>query len=117
VRQGLLCVYSMTVPRGLFGADYSEKTACTSAGFRFDSYFPDEATVEECAFRLHNPGSEFARDVFKCLLAIDDECAVKKVSLNGEPGAIARLNAQGPQAIVMFARTCLQSAGQMTCET
>ena len=26
----------------------------------------------EFAFGLHNPNSEFERDIFKCLLAIDD---------------------------------------------
>ena len=51
---------------GLFGSDFSEKTACASAGFRFDFFFPEEAVVVEFAFGLHNPISEFERDIFKC---------------------------------------------------
>src|ERR1051325_2592092 len=74
--------------RGIFGSDYSEKSACTSAGFRFDFFFPEEAEAVEFAFGLHNPNSEFERDIFKCLLAIDDGCHVKKLMLIGKPGAI-----------------------------
>lgn len=38
-----------------YGADYSEKAACSSAGFRFDFFSPEEATAVEFAFGLHNP--------------------------------------------------------------
>jgi hypothetical protein len=72
--------------RGMFGTDYSEKPACTSAGFRFDFFFPEEAVAVEFAFGLHNPNSEFERDIFKCLLAIDDGCPAKKLMLIGKPG-------------------------------
>jgi hypothetical protein len=90
--------------RGLFGTDYSEKAACSSAGFRFDFFFPEEATAVEFAFGLHNPISEFERDVFKCLLAIDDGYSVKRLMLIGKPGAIVRLSAKGPRAIVALAK-------------
>ena len=46
--------------------------------FRFDFFFPDEAVAVEFAFGLHNPNSEFERDIFKCLLAIDDGCPVEE---------------------------------------
>jgi hypothetical protein len=88
--------------RGLFGADYSEKSVCAAAGSRFDFYFPDEAVVVEFAFGLHNPNSEFERDIFKCLLAMEDGCAVRKLILMGKPGAIAKLNAPAPKAILAF---------------
>ena len=88
--------------RGLFGSDFSEKLACTSAGFRFDFFFPEEAVAVEFAFGLHNPNSEFERDIFKCMLAIEDGCSVKKLMLIGKPGAIARLSAPAPKAIVAF---------------
>jgi hypothetical protein len=87
-----------------FGEDYSEKVVCKGAGFRFDFYFPDEGTAVEFAFGLHNPLSEFERDLFKCLLAIEDGCSVKKLALVGKPGAIPRLNAPAPRVIVEFVK-------------
>lgn len=90
--------------QGIFGSDFSEKPACTSAGFRFDFFFPEEAVAVEFAFGLHNPNSEFERDIFKCLLAIEEGCSVKKLMLIGKPGAIARLSAPAPKAIVFFVR-------------
>src|SRR5208282_3834388 len=89
---------------GMFSADYSEKPACTSAGFRFDFFFPEEAVAVEFAFGLHNPNSEFERDIFKCLLAIEDGRAVKRLMLIGKPGAIGRLSAPAPKAIILFAK-------------
>jgi hypothetical protein len=83
-----------------FGADYSEKVVCKGAGFRFDFYFPDEGTAIEFAFGLHNPNSEFERDILKCILAIEDGCPVKKLVLVGKPGAILRLSAPAPKVIV-----------------
>lgn len=90
--------------RGIFGSDYGEKPACTSAGFRFDFFFPEEAVAVEFAFGLHSPNSEFERDIFKCLLAIEDGCSVKRLMLIGKPGAIGRLSAPAPQAIIAFAK-------------
>jgi hypothetical protein len=87
----------------VFGADYSERFVCKGAGFRFDFFFPDEGTAVEFAFGLHNPNSEFERDILKCILAIEDGCAVKKLILVGKPGAIVRLGAPAPKAIVALA--------------
>lgn len=67
---------------------------------RFDFYFPEEEVAVEFAFGLHNPISEFERDVFKCLLAIEDGCSVRKLMLIGKPGAIAKLSAPAPKAII-----------------
>lgn len=88
MRQQNSCVREAA--RGMFGTDYSEKPACTSAGFRFDFFFPEEAVAVEFAFGLHNPNSEFERDIFKCLLTIEDGCPVKRLMLIGKPGAIGR---------------------------
>ncbi len=90
--------------KNLFGSDYSEKRVCSSAGFRFDFYFPEEAVAVEFAFGLHNPNSEFERDILKCFLAIEDGCAVRKLMLIGKPGAIARLNAPASKAIMGLAK-------------
>lgn len=86
--------------KDVFGADYSEKVVCKAAGFRFDFFFADEETAVEFAFGLHNPNSEFERDILKCILAIEDGCKVRKLILVGKPGAIARLGAPAPKAIV-----------------
>ncbi|MGH9490833.1 MAG: hypothetical protein ACRD17_10010 [Terriglobales bacterium] len=88
----------------LFHADYSEKSACGSTALRFDFYFPEERAAVEFAFGLHNPNSEFERDVFKCLLASEDGCPVHKLFLVGKPGALQRLGAPAPQAIIGFVR-------------
>ena len=90
--------------QGLFGSDFSEKLSCKSAGFRFDYFFPEEAVAVEFAFGLHNPNSEFERDIFKCLLAIEDRVSVKKLMLIGKPGAISRLSAPAPKAIAAFVK-------------
>jgi hypothetical protein len=83
-----------------FGFDYSQKAVCKAAKSTFDFFFPDEGTAVEFAFGLDNPLSEFERDIFKCLLAIEDGCAVRKLKLIGKPGAIARLSAPAPKAIL-----------------
>jgi len=93
-----------SLAQNTFGADYSEKAVCSAAGFRFDYFFPDEVVAVEFAFGLHNPNSEFERDIFKCLLAIEDGCAVGKLILMGKPGAIAKLSAPAPRAIVAFVK-------------
>jgi hypothetical protein len=53
------------------GSDYSEKVVCKGTGFRLDFFSPDEETAVEFAFGLHNPNSEFERDILKCVLAIE----------------------------------------------
>ena len=62
----------------VFGADHSEKVVCKGAGFRFDFFFPDEGTAVEFAFGLHNPNSEFERDILKCILAIEGRVSSKE---------------------------------------
>jgi hypothetical protein len=91
-----------TLARDTFEHDFSEKSVCSLAGFRFDYFFPEEAVAVEFAFGLHNPNSEFERDIFKCLLAIEDGCQVRKLILMGKPGAIAKLSAPAPRAIIAF---------------
>ena len=51
------------------------------------SFCPDEGTAVEFAFGLHNPNSEFERDILKCILAIEDGCKIRKLILIGKPGA------------------------------
>ena len=42
--------------------------------------------------------------MFKCLLAIEDGCPVRKLMLIGKPGAIARLSAPAPKAIIALVK-------------
>ena len=89
--------------QGRFGTDHSEAKACKSAGFAFDFYFRDEETVVEIALGLRNPNSEFERDIFKCLLALDDGCIVKRLLFIAKPGALAQYSSPGRKAIVDYA--------------
>jgi len=85
-----------------FGADYSEKKACKGIGYAFDFYFPDEATVVEVALSLHNPISEYERDIFKCLLAREDGLPIDALQFIARPGAFSRQGAPGPRRIAEF---------------
>jgi hypothetical protein len=80
-----------------------EHRVCTGAAFAVDFYFPDEATVVEVALSLDKPISEYERDIFKCLLAKERGCAVRKLLFITKPGGY-RKNAPGPQAIARFVR-------------
>ena len=90
------------VAHNMFACDLSEKRACRSANYRFDFYFPEERTAVEFAFGLNYPLSEYEKDIFKCLLAIEDGLAVDTLVLVGKPGALNRQGARGPVAIAKF---------------
>ncbi len=87
-----------------FGQDHSEAMACSGAKFAFDFYFRDEATVVEIALGLRNPNSEFERDIFKCLLAQEEGCAIKHLMFIAKPGALARQSSPGQKAIADYVR-------------
>jgi len=75
----------------VFGADYSEKRVCGNARFAFDCYFPDEETDVEVALSLRNPSSEYERDIFKCLLAIEGGCSIRQLVFITKPGGHFRI--------------------------
>src|SRR5262249_45906133 len=79
-----------------FGVDYSQKSICYGSGFAVDFYFPEEATVAELAFGLHNPNTEYERDIFKCLLAIDCGYAIRRLLFISKPGARPTIAARSP---------------------
>jgi hypothetical protein len=70
----------------LFGEDFSERRACGRAKFALDFYFPDEKTAVEVALSLRNPSSEYERDIFKCLLAMEDGCPIRQLVFITKPG-------------------------------
>lgn len=86
----------------LFGTDYSEKRVCGHAKFAIDFYFPDEQTAVEVALSLRNPSSEYERDIFKCLLAIEDGCKVRRLVFITKPGGHWRLQKAGASAIASY---------------
>jgi len=83
----------------MFDEDLSEKRVCPGLNYRFDFYFPKECQVVEFAFGLHNPQSEFEKDIFKCLLAMDRGSRIEKLLFVAKPGGEARLKAPGQKAI------------------
>lgn len=87
-----------------FGKDYSEKQVCQGTKLAFDFYFPDEECVVEVAFGLRNPNSEFERDIFKCLLAIDVGLRIKRLLFISKPGALPRQNSPASKAIMDYVR-------------
>jgi hypothetical protein len=86
----------------IFGSDMSEKLVCPGLNYRFDFYFAEESTVVEFAFGLHNPQSEFEKDIFKCLLARDRGCRIDRLLFVAKPGGELRLGAPGQKAVSEF---------------
>ena len=75
----------------------------TNAGYTFDYYIRSEQTAVEIALSLRNPLSEFERDVFKAMLAKENGLALRNLILLGKRGAVKRLSAPGPSAIIAWA--------------
>jgi len=90
--------------KGIFEEDLSEKRVSDDVSFSIDFYLPDEATAVEIALGLHNPLTEFERDIFKCLLARDAGCIIEHLLLISKPGGAARQAAPGPLAIASFVK-------------
>ena len=82
-----------------FGSDFSEKKVCKDTRHAFDFYIPDEGSVIEIALSLHNPGSEYEKDIFKCLLAKEDGLSINSVLFIAKPGAMLRHEAAGSKRI------------------
>jgi hypothetical protein len=82
-----------------FGYDYSEKKISRPTNFAVDFWFPDEKTVVEFALTLRNASSEFHKDIFKVLLAIDFGETVSKLVFISKPGAIKRHSEPASKAI------------------
>ncbi len=53
---------------------------------------------------LRNPLSEFEKDIFKAILANDGGLPVEQLLLIGKRGAAKRLGAEGPKAIIEWAK-------------
>src|SRR5258708_33449284 len=83
----------------MFGSDLSEKRVCKDSKHAFDFYIPDEGSVIEIALSLHNPASEYEKDIFKCLLAKEEGLNIKSLLFIAKPGALRRHDAAGSKRI------------------
>jgi hypothetical protein len=82
-----------------FGSDFSEKRGCKGTKHAFDFYFPDEGSVIEIALSLHNPASEYEKDILKCLLAKEDGLTINSLLFITKPGGMLRHEAAGSRRI------------------
>lgn len=85
--------------KSTFGSDFSERKVCKDTKHAFDFYIPDEGSVIEIALSLHNPASEYEKDILKCLLAKEDGMEVRSLLFIAKPGAFARHEAAGSRRI------------------
>lgn len=85
--------------RKSFGADYSEKKVCKGTKHAFDFYIPEERSAVEIALSLHNPASEYEKDIFKCILAKEDGVPVSSLLFITKPGGFLRHEAAGSKRI------------------
>lgn len=84
----------------IFGQGCSEQRISGETKFTVDFWFPDEKTVVEFAFDIRNAsGSEFYKDIFKVLLAIDGGRNIENLLFVSKPGAIRRHSEPASKAI------------------
>jgi hypothetical protein len=85
-----------------FGSDCAEKRIWGTANFAVDFWFPEDKTIVEIAMSLRNPLSEYERDLFKALLALETGHTVERLVLFAKPGAKARCSRPGIVAITQW---------------
>jgi hypothetical protein len=85
-----------------FGSDYSEKKISGTTNFAVDFWLPDEMTIVEIALTLKNSASEFHKDIFKALLALDSGAHVRRLVFISKPGAIKRHSEPASMAITKW---------------
>lgn len=85
------------------GADYSERKICGDNRLAVDFFFPNEATIVEVALSLHNPLSEFEKDILKVLMAQEEGHSVATLVFFSKPGAGVRCSRPGTQAVIAWA--------------
>lgn len=69
-----------------FGEDFSERKICGENNLAVDFYFPDEKTIIEVALSIHNPQSEFERDILKAIMAKHQGWGVDHLAFISKPG-------------------------------
>ena len=85
--------------REVLGYDCSEQKLVGDAGFAADFYVRSEASVIEIALSLHNPMSEFEKDILKALMAKELGNPVERLVFISKPGALKRHSSPGSRAI------------------
>lgn len=83
-----------------FDKDYSQKMISGDTKFTVNFWFPGEMTVVECALTLRNSSSEFHKDIFKVLLAVDSGKRIRNLVFLCKPGALKRHSEPASRAII-----------------
>lgn len=86
-----------------FGADHSEQRICGDNRLAVDFFFPKDASIVEVALSLHNPLSEFEKDILKALMAQEEGYAVTGLVFISKPGASVRCSRPGTKAVISWA--------------
>ena len=84
------------------GQDYSEAKVCGDNKLAIDFHFPDEETAVEIAGLLGESNSEYEKDIFKCLVAQDRGCKIRRLMFIAKPGAAKVHSSPGREAIAQF---------------
>jgi hypothetical protein len=87
-----------------FSVDFSEKKICGSNSFAADFYFPSEEAIVEVALGLHNPASEFEKDILKAFMAREVGHSVRRLVFIARAGAAKKCSQPGRRAVIDWAR-------------
>jgi hypothetical protein len=85
-------------------ADFSEKKICGNNSFAADFYFPAEGAIVEVALGLHNPASEFEKDILKAFMARESGHLVRRLVFIARAGAAKKCAQPGRSAVIAWAR-------------
>lgn len=88
--------------KDVLGADYAEQKICGRNKLAVDFYIPEESTIIEISLSLHNPSSEFEKDVIKAIMAQDEGYGINKLIFLSKKGGINRHSRPGSQAIISW---------------
>jgi hypothetical protein len=88
-----------TLAKTIFGSDVSEKHCMSGTNLRFDFYLKEEETVIEVALSLHNPNTEYEKDLLKCILAKKEGLPIRKLLFICKPGGMKANLAPGKKCL------------------
>lgn len=88
--------------KDLLGVDCAEQKICGHSKLAVDFYIPEESTIIEIALSLHNPNTEFEKDVIKAVMAQDAGYNVNKIIFLSKKGGVNRHSRPASQAIISW---------------